>query len=413
MKWFWILIVILLLARLSFRIRRARKGQSAVSGVSRKPGAPKSPLKPWQRNLFTVGVFAKVSIRRYFRDRVAIFFTVLFPLIFLVVFGSFGKSSSVSFHIGLLNQSNSAFAQKFVNNTKSSSMFKVDSTVTTLAQAKAKMSRSEIDATLVLPPGFGDIKNGHPAGRAVIYYDENSAQAAQTLQSVIQGEFENINSSLIKVQAPFSVTSKSTNTQGLSKLDYTVSGLIGFSIIGLGIFGPVNYFPLMKRQGVLRRLHITPLRVWQFFVSSVLSNAVIGLVSIAIMIAVASSPLFHFRIVGNYFELALFIMFGILTIFGIGLAIGGWAKNENQAAPLANIVVFPMLFLSGTFFPRYAMPVWLQHVTTFLPLTPIIDGIRMIATEGKHLTQIGPQLGLTALWAVIIYAIAFRVFRWE
>jgi ABC-2 type transport system permease protein len=59
------------------------------------------------------------------------------------------------------------------------------------------------------------------------------------------------------------------------------------------------------------------------------------------------------------------------------------------------------------------MPEWLQHVTTFLPLTPIIDGIRMIATEGKHLTDIGPQLGLIGLWTIIIYAVAFRVFRWE
>jgi ABC-2 type transport system permease protein len=131
------------------------------------------------------------------------------------------------------------------------------------------------------------------------------------------------------------------------------------------------------------------------------------------MIAVASSPLFGFRMIGNYFELAAFIIFGILTIFGIGLAIGGWAKNENQAAPLANIIVFPMMFLSGTFFPRYAMPEWLQHFSAYLPLTPIIDGIRMIATEGQHLTQIGPQLGMTAIWAVVIYAIAFRVFRWE
>ena len=363
--------------------------------------------------LFTILVFAKISVLRYFRDRVAIFFTILFPLIFLVVFGSFSKSNNVSFHIGLVCQSNSQFARKFVADTKSNKMFKIDNTVNDLAAANAKMSRSEIDATVVLPPGFGDIRNVTPSGQAVIYYNQNNVSAAQTLQAVLQGEFEAINAKLVKQQAPFSVVSKSTNTQGLSKLDYTVSGLIGFSIIGLGIFGPVNYFPLMKRQGVLRRLHITPLRVWQFFVSSVLSNAVIGLFSIAIMIAVASSPLFHFKIIGNYFELAVFITLGILTIFGIGLAIGGWAKNENQAAPLANIIVFPMLFLSGTFFPRFAMPEWLQHVTTFLPLTPIIDGIRMIATEGKHLTDIGPQLGLIGLWAIIIYAIAFRVFRWE
>ena len=100
-------------------------------------------------------------------------------------------------------------------------------------------------------------------------------------------------------------------------------------------------------------------------------------------------------------------------ILGIGLALGGWAKNERQVAPLGNIIVFPMMFLSGTFFPRFLMPGWLQTASGFLPLTPVIDGIRLIATEGKHLTQIGPQIGLVGLWLVVIYFIAFRVFRWE
>jgi ABC-2 type transport system permease protein len=59
------------------------------------------------------------------------------------------------------------------------------------------------------------------------------------------------------------------------------------------------------------------------------------------------------------------------------------------------------------------MPEWLQGVSTYLPLTPIIDGIRLIATEGKHLTDIMPQIGLIGIWTVVIYLIAFRVFRWE
>jgi ABC-2 type transport system permease protein len=362
-----------------------------------------------QKSLYTILTFAKISTRRYFRDKTAIFFTVLFPLIFLFVFGSFSKGgNNVSFHVGVINQSSSDFSKKFVDQIKNSKTYKVDKEVTTLDQAKEKMSRSEIDATILLPSDFGEVKNGqYPSGQATVYYNPVNSQAAQTLLAVLQGQFEAINSKFVKVPQPFSVKSHSTNNKGLTQLDYTVAGLIGFSIIGLGIFGPVNYFPEMKKQGVLRRLHITPLRTWQFFVSSVLSSALIGLFSIAIMIAVASTPLFGFKIVGNYLEL------GILTIFGIGLAIGGWAKNENQAAPLSNIIVFPMLFLSGTFFPRFGMPVWLQHVSAFLPLTPIIDGIRMIATEGKHLVDLGPQLGLIFIWAIVIYAIAFRVFRWE
>jgi ABC-2 type transport system permease protein len=122
---------------------------------------------------------------------------------------------------------------------------------------------------------------------------------------------------------------------------------------------------------------------------------------------------FHLHVVGNWFELAAFLVFGIITILGIGLALGGWAKNERQAAPLSNIIVFPMMFLSGTFFPRFLMPDWLQQISAFLPLTPIIDGIRLIATEGKHFIDILPQIGLIGAWLVIIYAIAFRVFRWE
>jgi ABC-2 type transport system permease protein len=366
------------------------------------------------KSLLAITTFAKISVRRYFRDRVAIFFTVVFPLIFLFVFGGiFGKNSSGGLHVAVINQSKQPFAQKVEHQISQQKLFKVDPAVSTLAQANEKMSRSELDATIVLPPGFGAIKNQkYPSGTAIVYYDVNQEQAANTATSVLRGELEAINVQLVKTDVPFDVQSKSTNRSGLTRFDYTFSGLLGFSILGLGVFGPTNYFPQMKKQGVLRRLHITPLRPWEFFISSALSNAVIGLFSIAVMFLVAMT-VFHFHVAGNLLALAVMVVLGIFSIFGIGLAIGGWAKNENQAAPLANIITFPMMFLSGTFFPRFLMPEWLQHITTFLPLTPVIDGIRLVATEGKSLTQIGSQIGLIAIWTVIIYLVAFRVFRWE
>lgn len=117
-----------------------------------------------KKSLFTVLTFTKLNTRRFFRDRLAIFFTVIFPLIFLFIFGSFSKGGSVTFKIGIINESSSAFASQYVDKAKGEKLLKIDETVKTLDQAQEKMKRSEIDATLILPPDFGNIKDGHPTG---------------------------------------------------------------------------------------------------------------------------------------------------------------------------------------------------------------------------------------------------------
>lgn len=360
-------------------------------------------------------VFVKINTLRTFRDRTALFFTFVFPLIFLFIFGGlFGNSSDVSFRVALVNDSQTPFAAKFTNDLKGNKIFKVSDNVTSLDQSKEKMKRGELDATIVLPPDFGQQKDGqsYPSGQAQVYYTQNSATAGQTLTPVLEAVFKGINKQYVPVDAPFTVVTKQINDKALTQFDYTFAGLVGFSIIGLGIFGPINVFPELKKQGILRRLHTTPLRVWQYFLSNMFTSAIVGLMTIAVMFVVAIS-VFHLKVIGNWFELLVFIVLGIVTISGIGLALGGWAKNERQAAPIGNVVSFPLMFLSGTFFPRFLMPHWLQNVSGLLPLTPVIDGLRLIATEGKHLTGLLPQLGLMAIWIVVIYAVAFRVFRWE
>lgn len=368
-----------------------------------------------RRSLFTVLMLFRINTRRFFRDKLAIFFTIVFPLIFLFVFGGLNSGNNdISFRVALVNDSDTAFAKEFVASSKDSKILEVDPDATTLDTAKEKMKQSLIDATIVLPEDFGAIKDGsqYPSGEAKIVYTANNEQSATALNSILSAQFKGINATFVTSEAPFSVTSERLNERSLSQFDYTFAGLLGFAIIGMGIFGPVNVFPELKKMGILRRLSTTPLRVWQYFLATMIGQAVIGLLSLAIMFVVAI-VVFDLSVVGNYFELTLFLILGIISILGIGLALGGWAKNERQAAPLSNIIVFPMLFLSGTFFPRFLMPDWLQKISEFLPLTPVIDGIRLIATEGAHLVDVLPQLGLIAVWTVVIYAIAFRVFRWE
>lgn len=369
----------------------------------------------WKKSWFTVLTFVRINTKRFFRDRLALFFSIIFPLIFLFVFGSLnGNNSSVSFNVAVINESQSSFATDFVKQAKEGDILKINEDITTIDQAKEKMSRSELDATIILPKEFGAVQEGRafPSGEAQVIYTQNNAQSGTALASILQSQFKAINASIVPTETPFTVKSEQLNERSLSAFDYTFAGLLGFAIIGMGIFGPINVFPELKKMGILRRLSTTPLRVWQYFVSTMIGQLIIGLIALAIMFVVAIL-VFDLQVVGNWAELALFLMLGIIMILGIGLALGGWAKNERQVAPLANIIVFPMMFLSGTFFPRFLMPEWLQGITQFLPLTPVIDGIRLIATEGAHLIDILPQVGLVVGWMVVIYIIAFRVFRWE
>ncbi len=365
--------------------------------------------------ILPIKVFSKIAIRRAFRDKTAIFFVFAFPLIFLFIFGGiFGKNNDLSFKIGVVNESDSQIARQLTEQIQKNGVFKLDDDITSLESSREKMRRGQLDATIILPKTFGQVATGQssPSGVAQVYYTQNSEQAGNTLTTILEQQFTQVNKQFVNTDMPFKAEGKELNTPGLSRFDYTFAGLLGFSIIGLGIFGPVNVFPELKKQGVLRRLRTTPLRVSEYFLSNVISQSVIGLVSVALQFVVAI-VVFNLNISGNIFELTAFIVLSIITILGIGLAIGGWARNEQQAAPLSNIVVFPMMFLSGTFFPRFLMPEWLQNLSTFLPLTPVIDGIRLIATEGKGLLELGPQLGILGAWIVIVYAIAFNVFRWE
>lgn len=368
-----------------------------------------------RKKLLPITTYVRIDVKRLFRDKLAIFFVFIFPLIFLLIFGSiFSGDNDVSFRIGLLNQSQSDFAGQFVGQMKENDVFKIDQEITNLDEAKEKMNRGQLDATVILPADFGEVQagKGYPSGEVRILYDQNNESAGTTLGSVMDGIFKDINKRLVPTETPFTVRAESTATKGLTRFDYTFAGMLGFTLLSLGIFGPVNVFPRLKQRGVLRRYETTTLKIWQYFIGNVLSNAFIGMLAVALMF-VAALLIFDLNMRGNYLNLLAVVTLGVTMLFGIGLSIGGWAKNENQAAPLSQLVVLPMMFLSGVFFPTFLMPEFLQGIAKYIPLTPIVDSIRMVVTENASLLDLGPQLGVVAGWLVVVYIIAFKVFRWE
>jgi ABC-2 type transport system permease protein len=352
--------------------------------------------------------------KRLFRDKVGVFFTFLFPVIFLLVFGSINRGNGdVSFDIALINRSQTEFSRQFVDEFKKNESIKINDKITDFDDAKERLGRGEIDSILELPAEFGAVGQTQlPSGKAIVYYEEAAPQSGQTFAAVMNTVLDGVNQKIAPYQAPFTVEQKATEVSTLKPFDYVFSGLVGFSILSLSIFGMANGLPSDKKAGYVRRLRASPLTATQLLVATSLHYLFLGILSIVLMMVVGIW-LFSFDMRGDWLNFGVFSMFGMLMMLGFGLAIGGWAKNEIQAAPLTQIVAMPMMFLSGSFFPRFLMPEWLQGIANYLPLTPIIDGMRLIMTEGKTLIDLGGQLGLMAVWLVVIYFIAIRVFRWE
>jgi ABC-2 type transport system permease protein len=365
------------------------------------------------RYLYTIFTVTRINLRRFFRDKTSLFFTIAFPLLFLVIFGSlFGDKNSSTFNIVIINQSNTAFSKNIAKQLEHTSLYKATANLS-LSKAESEMDRGQFNGIIVFPKNFGDLnKQNIPGGNITLYYDESNESTAEALQSSLSGFMQDVNISLTKYIAPISIISKSTNSPGETPFDFVFSGMLGFSILTLGLFGMTRNLPEMKKQNILRRYHTTPITKSQFIISLILQYIVMGLIAIAVLFAVGLH-FYHLHMRGSYLNLLVILIISFITIFGIGLAIGGWAKDEQRAAPLTNLISFPMMFLSGTFFPTYIMPEWLQKISQYLPLTPIINSIRYIITENKSLIQVDAQIGLILIWMVVIYLIVIMSFRWD
>ena len=361
----------------------------------------------------SVFIFAGTQLKRFTRDKTALFFTLVFPLIFLFVFGSIFKNDDVSLKIAIFNNSSSEFSKTFVDESKKddSTLKVVD--VSSFDEAKDQMNNGELDSIIELPESFGQPNaQGLPSGEMTVYYDEASPQSGQTVASIMSGIVDGMNQQIIGQKPLLTVSQKATASSGLTSFDYIISGLLGFTVLSLSIFGLANQLPAEKKTGVLKRIRATPFSRTKLILGTMLYYGTIGLLALTIMV-LAAVFILHFDMRGSWLQLAMFAIISLAAMLGFGILIGGWAKNENQSAVLSNLISFPMMFLSGTFFPRYLMPEWLQGITGYLPLTPIVDGFRYITTEGATLLDLGPQLAIIAAWGVVIYVLAIRLFRWE
>ncbi len=356
----------------------------------------------------------KALTLRFFRDKTALFFTVVMPVLFLLVFGGiFGGEGNFNPRVIFVDEADNEFSRQFVQQATDDPVFDVREDPGETIRAE-QLSRAEVDLVVVLEPGFGDIDVSRqaPAGTMRAQYPESQADSARTVIAVLNSVVDGINQQSAPYDPPLKVAEDPQSIAEFSNFDYTFAGLVAFSLLSLGVFGMANGFASDKKSGAIDRLRSAPIRAYHLVIATGLNYVSLALFSVAVMMVVAVT-VFDFNMQGDWLSFVLMVVLGTICMFGLGFAVAGWAKDEKQAAPLSNVVAFPMMFLSGVFFPTFLMPEWLQSVSKWLPLSPIAESMRLILMEGKTLLGLGPEILAIGAWTVFFYALAFKLFRWR
>lgn len=337
----------------------------------------------------------------YFRDKMALFFSVLFPLMFLVLFGGLlshqGTPKSDIIQIGPVSILDKAPAQ-------ARAALNDSLRITRSNDAKAailKVRKGDADAVI------------EQVGTKIIL---RFSQADQVKAAVVQGTFQAIvqSANIAESGKPptFNLDTQRVEDDSLSTIQFVTPGLMGWAIAMGATFGAATNLVAWRKNGLLRRLRLAPLSTSSVVLARVVVSVTIATMQAAIFIAVGM-VFFGLKLTGAWPMIIPLLLAGTLAFMSIGLLAGSIAKTEEGAIGLANFVVLPMAFLSGSFFPLDGAPSWIRSLSNLLPLKHLNTGMLDTMVRGQ-----GPSSALMPIvillgFAIVLAAISARLFRWD
>jgi ABC-2 type transport system permease protein len=211
---------------------------------------------------------------------------------------------------------------------------------------------------------------------------------------------------------PVKSTEREFSETGGRYVDFLIPGLLGMSLMGGGMWGVGFVTVDMRIRKLLKRFLATPMKKTDFLVAIMLSRMLFMIPEVLVLMLFARY-VFGVYYYGSYATVALLVVLGATMFSGMGLLVASRAKTIEAVSGLMNIVMLPMWMLSGIFFSSDRFPAAAQPFIQVLPLTPLINALRSVMLEGSSLASQGGQIAIMAVWSVVAFAVALRIFRWQ
>jgi ABC-2 type transport system permease protein len=358
--------------------------------------------------------------RGYFRNWAGLFFGIIFPVIIIGLFGAIFAGSGGAVTVYVQNKDTGQFlppqmniATPFIqalNGTNVNATWPISVQLVDPSENFTKyLADHSASDGVIIPADFSLNYLSNSSVNLVVY--GNPAQSSSAIVSgILTAVVNQFNLQRYGGRPIIGVTQTTVNTQQTKYIDFLIPGLIGFSILVSPMFSMVNITSEYKKTKLFKQLSLTPLHKMEWLASKVIWYIILSTVSFLLLVAVG---VYGF---GAHMTLTVwlipFLILGPMLFCSMGMLVGTVTKSIESASVLGNIITFPMMFLSGTFFPISTMPEYLRNFAHVLPLFYIVEGLNNVMVYANYAGAL-VDIAVTAVITVIVFVAAAKLFKWR
>jgi len=352
-----------------------------------------------------------VRLKSFYREKSAMFFTFAFPVILVLVFGTiFTKPEHLDFDLPVQDLSHSAASARLLDALMADHTFKI-------TPVPAGVDATQYaNLVLVIPENFAVLEAKRLGARdasvsvPLTYVHDPSSTSVNTKIQVLDAIVAALNQKMTGTPPFITLVATSILSEQYRFIEFFVPGIIAMAIMTSCLGNALNMNAELRQKGILRKLATTPITRTDWLVSSMLYQLILSIVS-TVAILLVSYAVFDVRLhIGAW--LPLIVVIEVIAFVGIGMLLTPFAKEAESAAAVGNAFLFPMMFLSGTFFPVEMMPAFLQSFAKLLPLYYVNEALRaaMIFVDDWATLRLA---GVAAGFAAIVFVAGTFKTRWD
>jgi ABC-type multidrug transport system permease subunit len=335
-------------------------------------------------------------LREFMREPEAVFWTFGFPLLLAAGLGiAFRNRAPESLRVGVLGTAQAS--AQLVTALKAEPRFAVEALSDDSAAARAL--RTGAVALVIVPSA---------SGSGVEYRFDPTRSDARTARLLVDQAVQRGAGR----RDPVAVREITVREPGSRYIDFLIPGLLALNIMGSGIWSIAFGIVTARNKRLLKRLIATPMSRVQYLLSFLFSRLVFLVVEVGVLLGFGML-VFDVPQRGSPLALVLVTLLSSLTFSALGLLVAARARTVEAVSGLANLVMLPMWIFSGVFFSAANFPNVMQPYIQALPLTGTVDALRATMLQGAPLSTQGGELALIAVWGIVPFVLALRMFRWR